>query len=198
MKYDSKFKESDNGTKTTSAMSGSVDHTVSQFCIVMEYMGIDLNSLLTHKIDFSEQHLIKIVYNTLCSLNFLHEANIMHRDLKTANILITSDCNTKICDFGLSRSIPQPVMDHTGFNTMYIRDLANSIYENGTNKEYNMQKFIASSLIRDRNRRKNMKRCMSVHVCSRWYRAPEVSLVERQYDQSSDLWSFGCIIYELL
>ena len=70
-------------------------------------------------------------------------------------------------------------MDHTGFNTMYIRDLANNIYENGTNKEYNMQKFIASSLIRDRNRRKKLKRCLSVHVCSRWYRAPEVSLVER-------------------
>ena len=39
---------------------------------------------------------------------------------------------------------------------------------------------------------------MSIHVGSRWYRAPEVSLVEKQYDQASDLWSFGCIIFELL
>ena len=72
----------------------------------MEYMGIDLNQLLTHKIAFTEKHLIKIVYNTLCAMQFLHEANVMHRDLKTANILITSDCNAKICDFGLSRSLP--------------------------------------------------------------------------------------------
>ena len=43
-----------------------------------------------------------------------------------------------------------------------------------------------------------MKRCMSVHVGSRWYRAPEVCLVERQYDQASDMWSFGCILHELL
>jgi serine/threonine protein kinase len=43
-----------------------------------------------------------------------------------------------------------------------------------------------------------MKRLMSLHVGSRWYRAPEISLVEKSYDQASDLWSFGCIIYELL
>ena len=43
-----------------------------------------------------------------------------------------------------------------------------------------------------------MKRCMSIHVGSRWYRAPEVSLVEKQYDYAADLWSLGCITYELL
>ena len=39
---------------------------------------------------------------------------------------------------------------------------------------------------------------MSVHVGSRWYRAPEICLVERQYDQASDMWSFGCILHEIL
>ena len=43
-----------------------------------------------------------------------------------------------------------------------------------------------------------MKRCTSMHIGSRWYRAPEVCLVERQYDQAVDLWSFGCILHELL
>jgi serine/threonine protein kinase len=43
-----------------------------------------------------------------------------------------------------------------------------------------------------------MKRIMSLHVGSRWYRAPEISLVEKSYDQASDVWSLGCIIYELL
>jgi len=38
---------------------------------------------------------------------------------------------------------------------------------------------------------------MSIHVGSRWYRAPEVSLIERQYDQAQDMWSFGCILYEM-
>lgn len=39
---------------------------------------------------------------------------------------------------------------------------------------------------------------MSNHVGSRWYRAPEISLVERQYDQASDMWSIGCILYEMI
>ena len=43
-----------------------------------------------------------------------------------------------------------------------------------------------------------MKRHLSLHVGSRWYRAPEICLVEKHYDQASDMWSLGCIIYELL
>ena len=43
-----------------------------------------------------------------------------------------------------------------------------------------------------------MKRHLSIHVGSRWYRAPEVALVEKQYDQASDMWSLGCILYELI
>lgn len=43
-----------------------------------------------------------------------------------------------------------------------------------------------------------MKRNMSLHVGSRWYRAPEISLVEKQYDFASDMWSLGCVLFELL
>ena len=43
-----------------------------------------------------------------------------------------------------------------------------------------------------------MKRNMSLHVGSRWYRAPEIALIEKQYDYASDMWSFGCIIHELI
>jgi mitogen-activated protein kinase 1/3 len=43
-----------------------------------------------------------------------------------------------------------------------------------------------------------MKRNMSLHVGSRWYRAPEIALIEKQYDFASDMWSFGCIIHELI
>ena len=36
-------------------------------------------------------------------MNYMHSANVMHRDIKTSNILIDEDCTIKICDFGLSR-----------------------------------------------------------------------------------------------
>lgn len=36
---------------------------------------------------------------------FIHSSGVIHRDLKTRNLLINSDCNVKICDFGLARLI---------------------------------------------------------------------------------------------
>ena len=80
---------------------------LSQICLVMEYIDTDLDQLLKHKIDFTEHHLLKIVYNSLCAMAFLHLSNVIHRDVKPANILISSDCNVKLCDFGLSRTLPQ-------------------------------------------------------------------------------------------
>ena len=37
----------------------------------------------------------------------------------------------------------------------------------------------------------------SHHVCSRWYRAPELLFGSRKYDQAIDLWSLGCLLYEM-
>ena len=39
---------------------------------------------------------------------------------------------------------------------------------------------------------------MSHHVATRRYRAPEICLTEKSYDQAQDMWSFGCILYELI
>lgn len=73
--------------------------------IIMEYLETDLKILVT-KVDYGEQQLIKIIHSLLCSMHFIHSANIMHRDIKPGNMLISSDFTFKICDFGLSRSIP--------------------------------------------------------------------------------------------
>lgn len=39
---------------------------------------------------------------------------------------------------------------------------------------------------------------MTCHVVSRWYRAPELILMQTKYDSSIEMWSVGCILGELI
>ena len=45
------------------------------------------------------------MYNLLCSLNFLHTANIMHRDIKSANILMNKVGAVKLADFNVLKKV---------------------------------------------------------------------------------------------
>ena len=80
---------------------------MKQVFIIMDYEEKDLKSMLnmTNTIEFTEDHVITILYNILCALNFLHKQNVMHRDIKPSNILINRHCQVKLCDFGLSRTL---------------------------------------------------------------------------------------------
>jgi serine/threonine protein kinase len=74
--------------------------------LIMEYVENDINKLLRDtSVKLSEDHIITIAYNLLCSINFLHTAGVMHRDIKPGNILIDDMCQVKLCDFGFARCI---------------------------------------------------------------------------------------------
>ena len=49
---------------------------------------------------------------------YIHSANVIHRDIKTRNLLIDTDCNIKICDFGLARPMIKSKGD--GLMTDYV------------------------------------------------------------------------------
>ncbi|KAL1744670.1 STE/STE20/YSK protein kinase [Schizophyllum fasciatum] len=49
-----------------------------------------------------ERFVAVIVREVLIALAYLHRVPVIHRDIKAANVLITSACNVMICDFGVS------------------------------------------------------------------------------------------------
>lgn len=57
---------------------------------------------------------------------------------------------------------------------------------------------LLSQLKKTKEQRKNMKRQLTGHVVTRWYRAPELILLEKDYGTAIDMWSVGCIFAELL
>lgn len=60
------------------------------------------------------------------------------------------------------------------------------------------RKMITQTLIKSKGKRGSMKRELTGHVVTRWYRAPELILLEKDYGQAVDMWSVGCIFGELL
>ena len=60
------------------------------------------------------------------------------------------------------------------------------------------RKALMEQLKKTKELRKNMKRQLTGHVVTRWYRAPELILLEKDYGPAIDMWSIGCIFAELL
>ena len=168
--------------------------------IVMEHMDSDLKKVLNNssEMELTETHVTALMYNLICALKFVHSADVMHRDLKPANILVNNDCEVKICDFGLARTLPESLVGKGSGNSKRTRDyiMQGKLLETSGIDFCNTA--IALKLTKRREEFAKKPRSLSNHIGSRWYRAPEVSLLEKQYDFAQDNWSLGCILYELL
>jgi serine/threonine protein kinase len=75
--------------------------------IVTDLMETDLHRIIHSPQALSDEHVQYFVYQILRGLKFLHSAGVLHRDLKPSNILVNSNCDLKVCDFGLSRGVEE-------------------------------------------------------------------------------------------
>ena len=80
--------------------------TKKHICIVMEYICAgDLLSYIKKRSKLTETIAKFIFKQIILALQYIHNHNIVHRDIKLDNILIDLDNNIKICDFGVSKKI---------------------------------------------------------------------------------------------
>lgn len=154
------------------------ESSFSDLWVVFDFVDLDLRKLIGSPQSISVAHVQWIAHQMLVGLKYLHSAHVLHRDLKPANVLLSERCDVKLCDFGLARVVEE---------------------EDWTLNEQRLH--AGPALIRQASsshmRPPTMTRQMTSHVVTRWYRAPELILLQR-YTTAIDVWSFACIFAELL
>jgi mitogen-activated protein kinase 1/3 len=143
--------------------------------------------------------------------------------LKPANILVNEDCTVKLCDYGLARSITgvpnadlilqncdladrntQPSDESEGSpntpssSSNFSDDVDEKERKVLGSNDQKRKSEMKEKLLRTKQQRRDMSRQLTGHVATRWYRAPEIILLEKDYGPEIDMWAVGCIFAELL
>lgn len=74
--------------------------------LVMEYIeGIDLGRAMRNRVSFDDAAVMRVALQVLDALSYAHRLDIVHRDIKPGNIMLTARSEVKVADFGISRLI---------------------------------------------------------------------------------------------
>ena len=129
-----------------------IDEVEQTLCIIMEYaddgdLYQKIKLYINNKTYFMEHDIWRIFIQITKGLHDLHEYNILHRDLKSANVFLFKDGSAKLGDLNVSK-ITTRGLGYTQTGTPY-------------------------------------------------YASPEV-WKDKPYNSKSDIWSLGCVFYELI
>jgi len=196
--------------------------------VVMEYAQGDLKKIMKSGMNLEIVHIKNILYNLICAIKFMSDCKVIHRDIKSANILINENCSVRLCDFSLARSLTNVKINSEKilFEKILAQDAQNvdgpdvGVLNRGASSSTSVnstmsgafspalvlggtctpedKQFVSKMLIETKKERKNIRRELSDHVVTRFYRAPEIILLEKDYGPAVDMWSVGCVFAELL
>jgi len=82
-----------------------IGHSGKHHFITMEYLDGETLKEKIKRDSIGLEECIDIAINTLNGLKEAHDSNIIHRDIKSENVMLTSSGTTKVMDFGLARSL---------------------------------------------------------------------------------------------
>uniref|UniRef100_UPI00398E6731 serine/threonine-protein kinase Nek9-like n=1 Tax=Pristiophorus japonicus TaxID=55135 RepID=UPI00398E6731 len=97
--------------------------------------------------ELEEREILNLFHQMMAATCYLHEHNVLHRDLKTANLFLTKEGEVKLGDFGVAKVMTTGSEAHTILGTPYY---------------------------------------ISPEICE-----------GKCYNDKSDIWSLGCILYEM-
>lgn len=141
----------------------------------MEHVDSDLKHLCKQDVTLTSRHISTMMCHLFTGLEFIHSAGVYHRDLKPANVFVNENCTVKIGDFGLARAI---------------------------GGEFSLEPHCVLHTPEEKlpqvPHTKRLTHALTGHVVTRWYRAPELILLQESYTEAIDYWSVGCIFAELL
>jgi serine/threonine protein kinase len=127
-------------------------------------------------------------------MEHLHKKHMLHRDLKSANVLLDERRTTaKVCDFGLSRVVKPARLHvvHSPFTgTTRVLPQAASIEISIDLQTAPSMKSISVSIVDARG-------TMTKAAGTLQWMAPEVFRGDQRYTKAVDVYSFGIVLWEL-
>ncbi|TDB68836.1 serine/threonine protein kinase [Arundinibacter roseus] len=85
-------------------------------CIIMEYVeGPTLEKLIMRHRRLPEAYALQLLEQLVSAVVLLHEHGIIHRDIKSCNIKITTEGEARLLDFGIAKAAYTPRLTQEGY-----------------------------------------------------------------------------------